>query len=87
MKRANVSLFAAFLAMALLSGMSVARAQDFYMDLHVGYNIVDNGDLEYGTGSFPTGYEQRSAVRSVTWIRAVFASRPRSPTGATISII
>lgn len=67
MKRANVSLFAAFLAMALLSGMSVARAQDFYMDLHVGYNIVDNGDLEYGTGSFPTGYEQRSAVRSATW--------------------
>ncbi len=61
MKRTSVSLFAAFLAIALLSGMSAARAQDYYMDLHVGYNMVDSGDLEYDTGSISTGYEQRAA--------------------------
>jgi hypothetical protein len=61
MKRTKIVLSAAFLATALLSGMSAARAQDYYMDLHVGYNIVDSGDLEYDAATASTGYEQRPA--------------------------
>lgn len=59
MKRLKVAVFPALFAVALLSGTSGARAQEYYMDLHVGYNIVDNGDLEYDSATFPAGYEPR----------------------------
>jgi opacity protein-like surface antigen len=61
MKKMKIAMFPALLAMALLSGMSAARAQSYYVDLHVGYNIVDNGDLEYDAATLPAGYEQRPA--------------------------
>lgn len=61
MKRLKIAVFPALLAAALLSATSAARAQEFYLDLHVGYNIVDNGDLEYDAGTLSTGYEQRPA--------------------------
>jgi opacity protein-like surface antigen len=61
MKRPKVALVPALFAAALLSGMPAAQAQEYYMDLHVGYNIVDNGDLEYAAVSYSTGYEQRPA--------------------------
>jgi hypothetical protein len=61
MKRLKIAVFPALLAAALLSGTSGARAQEYYMDLHVGYNIVDNGDLEYAAATYSTGYEQRPA--------------------------
>lgn len=61
MKRLKLAWIPALLVTALLSGIPAAQAQEYYMDLHVGYNIVDNGDLEYAAGSLPTGYEQRPA--------------------------
>ena len=61
MKRLKTGILPVLLAAALLSGMSAARAQEYYMDLHVGYNIVDNGDLEYAAGTLSAGYEQRPA--------------------------
>lgn len=61
MKRLKIAVFPALLAVALLSGMSAARAQNYYMDLHVGYNIVDNGDLEDAGTTSSAGYEQRPA--------------------------
>lgn len=61
MKRLKVAVFPALFAVAQLSGTSGARAQEYYMDLHVGYNIVDNGDLEYEAATFSAGYEQRPA--------------------------
>lgn len=61
MEKMKTGLFAALAAMALLSGMSSARAQGYYIDLHVGYNIVENGDLEYIAGNNSTGYEERPA--------------------------
>lgn len=48
-------------AAVMLSGLSAARAQGYYMDLHVGYNIVDNGDLESSLGNLSVRYEQRPA--------------------------
>lgn len=61
MKWLKMAVIPALLAAALLSGTSAARAQQYYMDLHVGYNIVDNGDLEYDAATLSTGYEQRPA--------------------------
>lgn len=48
-------------AAALLSGLSAARAQGYYFDLHVGYNMVDSGDLESDFGTASARYEQRPA--------------------------
>ena len=61
MKRLKIAVFPALLAVVLLSGMSAARAQDYYMDLHIVYNIVDNGDLEYDAATLSAGYDQRPA--------------------------
>lgn len=48
-------------AVFFLIGANAAYAQNYYMDLHVGYNVVDSGDLDYASGTLSTGYEQRPA--------------------------
>ncbi len=47
-------------ALAVYSAPITAFAQEYYLDLHIGYNVVDNGDLEYGP-DIPTSYEHRPA--------------------------
>lgn len=49
------------LGAAVLTAPATALAQQYYLDLHVGYNIVDDGDLEYGP-TIPVSYEPRPAL-------------------------
>ena len=50
----------ALLAVAVLTAPITASAQQYYIDLHVGYNLVDDGDLELNP-DVPTSYEHRPA--------------------------
>jgi opacity protein-like surface antigen len=52
--------FPALLGLAVLGAPPAASAQEYYLDLHVGYNIVDDGDLEYGV-DIPVSYEHQPA--------------------------
>lgn len=57
----RIAVSAVTVAALLILGAPVASAQNYYMDVHVGYNIVDSGDLEYAAGTSSVGYEQRPA--------------------------
>lgn len=52
--------FPVLLIVAVLAGPMVAQAQETYMALHVGYNLVVDGDLE-APGVVSTSYEDRSS--------------------------
>lgn len=60
-KEMTVGAAASIVSLAMSAGMTTARAENYYVDLHVGYNIVDNGNLEYDAGNVSAGYEQRPA--------------------------
>ena len=48
------------ISLAVQAAPMTVAAQQYYMDLHVGYNIVDDGDLEFNP-DIPTSYEHRPA--------------------------
>ncbi|UCH75266.1 MAG: outer membrane beta-barrel protein [Rhodospirillales bacterium] len=50
--------FSALLGLAVQLLPVEALAQEFYVDLHIGYNIVDDGDPEFSP-DIPTSYEHR----------------------------
>ena len=60
MKHLRSLIFPALLGAAVLLAPLDAWAQEYYLDLHVGYNIVDDGDFEYGI-DVPVSYEHRPA--------------------------
>ncbi len=51
---------AAVLGAAILAAAPAAWAQSYYLDLHVGYNLVDDGDFE-DPATTTASYEQRPA--------------------------
>ncbi len=60
MPHRRLILLCALLAGAVQLVPDAASAQQYYMDLHIGYNVVDDGDLEFGP-DIPTSYEHRPA--------------------------
>lgn len=60
MPHRRLILLYALLAGAVQLVPDAASAQQYYMDLHIGYNVVDDGDLEFGP-DIPTSYEHRPA--------------------------
>jgi opacity protein-like surface antigen len=60
MKQLRTLTFPALLGFVVLVAPPAASAQEYYLDLHIGYNIVDDGDLEYGV-DVPVSYEHRPA--------------------------
>ena len=60
MKYLRTLISPALLGLAVLVAPAGASAQEYYLDLHVGYNIVDDGDFEYGV-DVPVSYKHRPA--------------------------
>jgi len=60
MEHLRTLILPALLGLAVQVAPVAASAQQYYIDLHVGYNLVDDGDLEYDP-DVPTSYEHRPA--------------------------
>ena len=60
MKHLSTIIFPALSGLAVLTAPVAASAQHYYLDLHVGYSMVEDGDLEYNP-DIPTSYENRPA--------------------------
>lgn len=60
MKFPGAIIFPVLLGLAAVGGSPAAWAQEYYFDLHVGYNLVEDGNIDYPP-TFSTSYEQRPA--------------------------
>jgi opacity protein-like surface antigen len=60
MKRTRTLILPVLLGLAVQFAPTATWAQQYYLDLHIGYNIVDDGDFEYGV-DVPVSYEHRPA--------------------------
>ncbi len=60
MKHIRRLILPALLGLAIQFAPTAPSAQQYYLDLHIGYNIVDDGDFDYGV-DVPVSYEHRPA--------------------------
>lgn len=60
MKHARWIIFSILTGLAVQLAPGTALAQQYYLSLHVGYNMVDEGDLEFGP-DVAASYEDRPA--------------------------
>jgi len=60
MRDTRTIICAVALGLVIQLSPAVALAQQYYLSLQVGYNMVDDGDLEFGP-EIPTSYESRPA--------------------------
>lgn len=60
MKHARKITFSALLGLTVQLAPVTAPAQEYYIDLHIGYSLVDDGDFEYSP-NIPASYEHRPA--------------------------
>lgn len=60
MKHARLLIVSVLLGFVVQLAAANGLAQEYYIDLHVGYNLVDDGDFEFSP-DIPTSYEHRPA--------------------------